>query len=566
MKILPLFVLLIFNILSLKADHITGGEVHYECKGVNDNKIELDVFFTKYRDCSIAENLPFYPTLRIGIYSGSDEPYDDYGIHLASKMEQSYVENPIFNCLNTPTNTCIEKAIYLLNISLPISDDKYVIVHQECCRSIVISNIVAPELTGTTQFIEITPEGQQLCNSSPNFTSSIPSFLCVNQPFLFDNSLMDKEGDVVKYVLCSPFTSHENDASLCGISNLQPCPPPYQPVSFLEPFYKYDRPLGENAIWNLNEQTGALSILPRSQGQFVASLCYEEYRGNLLLSRTIRDMQFNITECDSVFYTVTEELDTPYLLCGDSLLSIENNSYPEDEIDRYEWNVSSNDGFSFTSNFKDLILNIPHEGYYDVSLQTTGIDSTCVTKVYEQILYVKDIPKADFDYSPLEVTTIESEVSFSNHSENGQFFNWLFDDGSSFYKEDITYSFIDTGYQTITLAITDQYGCKDSITKVVDVVPTVTYHLPNAFTPNGDGKNDIFIGKGITEYIRDFQLTIWNRWGNKVFETNNVLEGWNGLYFNSGKEIPSGVYILSLSYSSTRGEIVTDNGYITLIR
>jgi gliding motility-associated-like protein len=90
--------------------------------------------------------------------------------------------------------------------------------------------------------------------------------------------------------------------------------------------------------------------------------------------------------------------------------------------------------------------------------------------------------------------------------------------------------------------------------------------MPNAFTPNNDGKNDEFKGKGYLQAISNFNLSIWNRWGQMVFETDNPTEGWNGQFGNSGAMSPQGVYVYKANYTDPRGEKKKVEGHVTLLR
>jgi gliding motility-associated-like protein len=109
-------------------------------------------------------------------------------------------------------------------------------------------------------------------------------------------------------------------------------------------------------------------------------------------------------------------------------------------------------------------------------------------------------------------------------------------------------------------------GCTDTAQVVIDVIPEIRYYLPNAFTPNGDGLNDDFKGKGLLAGITNFQFTIWNRWGEPVFETTDPFLGWNGRKQNTGQEMPSGAYLVVVTFSDSRGQRTEMKGYATLIR
>ena len=104
------------------------------------------------------------------------------------------------------------------------------------------------------------------------------------------------------------------------------------------------------------------------------------------------------------------------------------------------------------------------------------------------------------------------------------------------------------------------------MTQFLDVVPIVSYFLPNAFSPNDDTVNDVYKGTGITEGLQDFTMKIWNRWGELIFETTNPTGGWNGKKYNTGMDSPQGVYLCIVTYASPRGETFEVRSYATLIR
>lgn len=82
-----------------------------------------------------------------------------------------------------------------------------------------------------------------------------------------------------------------------------------------------------------------------------------------------------------------------------------------------------------------------------------------------------------------------------------------------------------------------------SVSNEVEIVPAAVIYVPNAFTPNGDGLNDTFGGVG--EGITDYTMQIFDRWGNLLFESNNINNQWDGTYKN--EVVPAGVYVFKLS-------------------
>jgi len=112
-----------------------------------------------------------------------------------------------------------------------------------------------------------------------------------------------------------------------------------------------------------------------------------------------------------------------------------------------------------------------------------------------------------------------------------------------------------TTYDTINIA----YINCDTVEKIIPDI-----YIPNSFTPNGDGKNDVFYIKTVYEFS-EFKLTIFNRWGDMVFESEDINKGWDGTY--KGKLVPLGVYVYQLTATiKDTGEQRKITGRVTVVR
>ncbi|MFN5335502.1 MAG: gliding motility-associated C-terminal domain-containing protein, partial [Bacteroidota bacterium] len=131
------------------------------------------------------------------------------------------------------------------------------------------------------------------------------------------------------------------------------------------------------------------------------------------------------------------------------------------------------------------------------------------------------------------------------------------------YQTNNVFSGLNPGSYSIT--VKNISGCISSPASANLIQPNCgvdDLFVPNAFTPNGDGKNDILFVKGTT--IKSMQLLIYNQWGEKVFETNKQDQGWDGT--SGGKPQPVGVYVFILKAENIDGKIKNLKGSITLIR
>jgi gliding motility-associated-like protein len=122
--------------------------------------------------------------------------------------------------------------------------------------------------------------------------------------------------------------------------------------------------------------------------------------------------------------------------------------------------------------------------------------------------------------------------------------------------------FENAGTYPIAMIVQNAWGCADTIVKTITVENGFNIYVPNSFTPNQDGNNDTFYAKatGIAKY----NMIIYDRWGEKVFETTDVLKAWDGTF--KGVDCKSDVYVWKLYARDLTGEVKNMNGYVTLYR
>jgi len=204
-------------------------------------------------------------------------------------------------------------------------------------------------------------------------------------------------------------------------------------------------------------------------------------------------------------------------------------------------------------------------GTYTITLIANDPGTCNLTDTTRQTITVANNPTANFSFAPAQPIE-NTPTTFTNQSSSDAVnFIWNYGDGDTTQttsRLDIKHQFNATGTYNVCLIAINAAGCADTTCQPVSAIVTDLVDVPNAFTPNSsDINNKVFVkGFGITK----LQFIIWNRWGQKVFETNDVNIGWDGKF--KGVVQPMDVYAYTLSAEFSDGKKATKKGDITLIK
>lgn len=251
-----------------------------------------------------------------------------------------------------------------------------------------------------------------------------------------------------------------------------------------------------------------------------------------------------------------------FIGCAPQDVFFNNLSTPIDDTYDIQWTFG--DGGTSTEISPSYTYENP--GVYDVSISVTSPIGCMISDFFPNWITVFESPTAAFTFSPNQPTNFLPDVDFTDQSIDAAQWFWDFNGQGNSIDQNPMFTFPDTGLQEVTLIVTHETGCQDTTIQIIDIAPKVAYFLPNAFTPNSDAVNDLFYGKGFFLGMQNFNLTIWNRWGELVFETTDPDEGWNGRKNNEGRNSPQGVYVVVVTYTGPRGENIELKGFATLIR
>ncbi|MCX6350775.1 MAG: PKD domain-containing protein [Bacteroidetes bacterium] len=244
-------------------------------------------------------------------------------------------------------------------------------------------------------------------------------------------------------------------------------------------------------------------------------------------------------------------------------------------IDQWDWDFG--DGTTLTaSTDPNPVHTYLQPGTYTVKLTAYSNDvkgSRCSNTVtYNNYITVRETPIASFAAKPTFTTISLPRIEFENYTNpRTQQMKWLwnFGDGTNSKDENPIHNYEDTGIYTVKLIATNQYGCKDDslIENYINIRPEIIVYIPNAFTPNQLFNDRTVVNERFAPVVTDvgsYQLQIFSRWGELLYETTDKTKGWDGTFH--GNQCQEDVYVYVLHVSSYVGKKYKYTGNISLLR
>lgn len=553
------------------ATHIVGGELNYKYLGSNNYEIRLTV----YRDCYVGVP-PFDNPAFVGIFDSNN--------NLLQTLQMPFrgldTLPPAINdpCTIPPLDFCYEVTTYIDTVNLPPRAGGYQISYQRCCRNQNILNIVNPECVGATYYASIPGPEVVAVNSNPVFKLWPPPFICVNKPWVFDQSATDADGDSLVYELFMPFDgltaacpvvtnpTPSPASSTCPNSVLS-CPPvpvsPPFPSIVWKPPYNTANMLG-GVPMQINPSTGQVTATPNLQGYFVIGVKVKEYRNGVFLSETKRDFQLIVKACPQV---VVAAAQVPQAICETTTVSFTNNSSGSAGLS-FNWYFGDPTTLADTSHATNPTYTYPSTGSYSVTMVAYVSTKPLCNDTVNTVVSISNSFKAAFSFTAVPCS--ENLVQFSGTVQNPPgtvpVWNWSFGDGGSSTLQNPGHFYATPGDFPVKLItyIPNSVNCSDTLSaQTIHVQTNQEIYVPNTFTPNNDGYNDIFKVRGPAFAV--FYFAVYNRWGQLLYETTDASQGWDGTF--KGKDSDPGVFGYYIRAKCSEGsEEIFKKGNVTLIR
>lgn len=237
-----------------------------------------------------------------------------------------------------------------------------------------------------------------------------------------------------------------------------------------------------------------------------------------------------------------------------------NNLTPAQPGNTFHWLASNGN----TSTLENPVITFPQTGSFTIFLKVTNALGCADSLTRTNYISVIPQPVAGFNVVPVEITMADPMATISDESQNADFWTYTMGDGNTYTVPSFTHNYTAPGDYIIQQTVSNTIGCMDIMTIPVRVMPASSAYIPNSFTPGLNGINDRWLP--MISFITHYNLTIFDRWGGVVLESENIYEGWDGTYHNAGDPAKGDVFSYRIRYTELTGKARELFGHITVIR
>lgn len=195
----------------------------------------------------------------------------------------------------------------------------------------------------------------------------------------------------------------------------------------------------------------------------------------------------------------------------------------------------------------------PDPGIYNIFVSVESPQGCKLDSQLTRPLAILESPISAFTYAPDQVDTRDPEIFFTDRSVEAVSWQWAFDSLGVSREVNPSFVFPDSGRYFIELIVSHLNGCLDTSTQFLRIDPFQSLFLPNALKPDGSGRNERFRPAGFLRYVTEFRMEIYNRWGERIFETDDIESGWDGFNQRNDSKASPGVYLYVVTHSGIEG-------------
>ena len=215
----------------------------------------------------------------------------------------------------------------------------------------------------------------------------------------------------------------------------------------------------------------------------------------------------------------------------------------------------------------NLVYTINASGYHDITLEYE-LSSCIEDTTYSDYIFMENDPIASFTFNPAVISSEIEEINFVNSSIGAVSYLWDFGDNSTSTDQNISHTYTGaTDNILVSLTASTPLGCFDIYEMTIVVLSEAIFYIPNTFTPDEDEHNQLWKPIFTSGFdIYSFNLQVYNRWGEIIWETNDASAGWDGTYGIDGIKVPSGIYNWTIRYGSKINDDTKQaNGFVNVL-
>src|SRR5438876_3353579 len=456
MKRLSLIIILSLLLQSVRANHITGGEIFYTLTGQSGGSYSYSVTLKLYRD-HFSTGAALDPAAPIAIFDRLTGAMVWNNTIQRSRIEYLQLVSP-GPCIMNPPPVYYDVGHYDFNVTLPASANGYIITYQRCCRIAGINNLFTSSSVGATYIAEIpgtNPLASAPANNSAHFVGPDTVIVCQHNVFTYSFNAMDADSDSLSYSFCNAYIGGTSSSPAPD----PPAAPPYQSVPYASPF-SADQPMGSGVT--INPKTGLVTGIAPDAGIYVMTVCVNEYRNGLLIATQRKDLQIKVGDCSIAAANLP-----PLGVNCDNYTSTFTNSGDQSLIHSYFWTFGDPaSGTNDTSTLANPTHVFTDTGKYTVTLVTnrgepcTDTGST-IEKIYPGFFPAFSSKGICVNKSSQFTDATTTPLGFVNS------WHWDFGDASAANDtsniQNPTYTFTKPGTYNVRLIVTCSKGCIDTI-------------------------------------------------------------------------------------------------------
>lgn len=461
------FCILMFAFSSLRADHITGGEMSYTYVSSNNGQHTYNVYIKLFMTCN--ENRRFNDPTIVSVFNkATNVRVMDINVNLQN--EETLRMNTFDPCITNPPAICFRLGHYYFTVTVPESSQGYILSMQVNYRVNGISNFVDwYNNVGATYSAELPGKaetGNTMVNNSAKFTGNDLVVVCADNSFSYDFSATDPDGDELRYSFCNAYMGGPGGGG--NNSPQAPSAPPYSEVPYENISYTGGSPLGSRV--KIDNKTGLITGIAPPEGIYVVTVCVDEIRDGKIISTQRKDLQLNITSCS----IAAAALDPEYQLCDESFNFMVANNSNSNLIKTYNWTFYNNNGTEiYTSDNNRAGYTFSDTGLYKIKLAINRGEA-CSDSAES---FVRVYPGFNPDFTTAGIC-VTSPVQFLDRTASRygtvNYRSWDFnirqsgDDQSDQQNPQYLYDAI--GPKEIRLIVGDNLGCLDTLTQIIDIL------------------------------------------------------------------------------------------------